>query len=126
VLAVALSRGGLLRDNSIYGELVGGGDGVASVGRAVNAIAGLSDCGSLCLLGSAGRDNDVLGVGGGLANADLLLDVDNSLAGVVSGHHGRRTARALSDVCGVVLGDCSGLSRHHLGSRDSDCATGGT
>jgi len=117
---VSGGRSGLLRDHSVDGDLVGGSDGAVCTSvdsRAVNAIAGLSD-GLLLGSGRSGGNNDVLGVGGRRANADLLLDVDNGLAGVIAGHDRRRTAGALSDLGCVVLGDSGWVSRDDLSSAD--------
>ena len=118
-VALLSRNGGLLRDHGVDGDLVGGGS------RAVDTIAALSDGGGGLLGGGgSGRDNDVLGVSGSLANADLLLDVDDGLAGVVASHLRRSAAGALGDVGGVVLGDGGGLSRNHLSSANSVSLTG--
>lgn len=117
-------RSGLLRNDSIDGDLVGGSDraGCTGVGsRAVDAIAGGGDGGSGLLgSGGSGRDNDILGVGGRGANADLLLDVDDGLAGVIAGHDGGSAGGALNDLSSVVLCDGGGVCRDDLCAADCD------
>jgi hypothetical protein len=62
-----------------------------------------------------------LGVSGRGANADLLLDVDDGLAGVIAGHNGRSAGGALNDLSSVVLCDGGGVCRDNLCATDGDC-----